>query len=331
MIEMDRESWNAHRRLVGSFFTPSAVEPYRKRAREVATWAIDNVIESGSIDLINDLGSLVPAVVLFEILGIPLDNWRSYADAFHAFIYVPRPSAAWDAAAAETDRLMAMIAQVVDKRRSDPREDLISWMVSSEIDGEPLSTELIMEQLFSFLGAGLDTTTNLFGASMLHLSQFPDFKRHLIEHPEARPAATEELLRFYSPLQGMARTVSEDVTIGKAKLSEGDRVWLLYASANRDGEKFSDPDSFIPDRSPNSHFGFGVGMHKCIGQHLARMEFSEMLDVALSRIPDFSVIESKTERYPSIAFVSGFIAMPATFTPGGRVGSRQLEGLVDSA
>jgi cytochrome P450 len=175
---------------------------------------------------------------------------------------------------------------------------------------------------------GLDTTTSLSLLAFYHLSRNPQDRERLIKDASLLPmAATEEFLRFYNPVQGIARTVAQDHELNGTELKAGERVVLLYASANRDDAQFPDADKFILDRTPNRHLGFGAGIHRCIGSNLARMEFQEILGEVLERIPDFEVIETETRHYPTIAFVNGFISMPATFTPGERKGPADLPGL----
>ncbi len=186
---------------------------------------------------------------------------------------------------------------------------------------------MILTQVFPLIAGGLDTTTSLFLNAVVHLSQHPALRQQLIDHPELRPAATEEMLRFYTPVQGLARTVTRDCPFGDVEMQRGDRVLLSYGSANRDGRAFPDPDEFVVDRFPNRHFAFGIGIHRCIGSTFARMEFGVMLDEILERLPDFHVDQSRAQQYPIIGLVNGYISVPATFTPGPRRGPTRIPGL----
>jgi cytochrome P450 len=137
----------------------------------------------------------------------------------------------------------------------------------------------------------------------------------------------DEMLRYYTPVQGLARTAAAKCQFGGTAFDRGDRLFLLFASANRDEEQFEAAAEFRIDRFPNRHLSFGAGIHRCAGSHLATMEFEVMLDEVLSRVPDFDVVESETLKYSSIAINNGYIKMPARFTPGLRLGPRELPGL----
>ena len=143
----------------------------------------------------------------------------------------------------------------------------------------------------------------------------------LVAQPELIPTATEEFLRYFTPVQAFARTVARDTELGDQALRRGDRVLMCFASANRDEREFPDPDEFIPDRQPNRHVAFGIGKHRCIGSTLARAEFATMLETTLRRLPDFRIVRSETVRYPSLGIVNGYVSMPARFTPTTRVAS----------
>ena len=159
----------------------------------------------------------------------------------------------------------------------------MSAIVHHEIDGERIPRETAESIVFMTIGGGVDTTTALIGAALLHLSQVPDDKRRLIEEPELLVTATEEFLRFYPPARSHARTVTEDFEFAGCPMRAGDRVLLGEISAGRDGQAFPDADEFVIDRNPNRHVSFGVGLHRCVGSHLARIEFAEVITAVLGR------------------------------------------------
>ena len=197
----------------------------------------------------------------------------------------------------------------------------MSAIVHHEIDGERIPRETAESIVFMTVGGGVDTTTALIGAALLHLSQVPDDKRRLIEEPELLVTATEEFLRFYPPARSHARTVTEDFEFAGCPMRAGDRVLLGEISAGRDGHAFPDPDEFVIDRNPNRHVSFGVGLHRCVGSHLARIEFAEVITAVLTRLPDFEIDQTAVVEYPNWSVIGGWSNLPATFTPGPRLGT----------
>jgi cytochrome P450 len=327
IIEMDPPEWGKYRAIPSRLLAPRAVESRRSRSREIARWAIDQVVESGRIDLCNDLAAIVPSIVTLELVGAPIDNWKQWSEAFHRYVYLTPPDPGYDENNALLMELVASLDPAIDRRREEPRDDLISAFVTTEVDGRRLTNEEIRFHLFPLIAGGLDTTATLSLLAFHHLSRSPRDRERLLTDPSLLPLATEEFLRYCSPVQGEARTVARDSELNSTQFKEGDRVFLLYASANRDEEQFPEADKFILDRTPNRHLAFGSGIHRCLGSNLARMEFQEILAEVLERIPDFEVIESETRRYPSIGSINGYVSMTATFTPGERKGPSDLPGL----
>jgi cytochrome P450 len=319
--ESDPPEWNGYRGFVNRFFAPRAVELRRARAEQFAAALIDMVIEKGAFDIVEDLTNPLPALVILDVFGFPLHEWRRFAEPFHAMMYTPRTEPNY----IETVRGLDYFAQRVDEeialRRQQPRDDLLTVMATGTIDGEPLSHDDIQNMAMNILGGGVDTTTALTSSVLLHLSRHPDQRQRLIDEPELRPLAREEFLRYFSPIQGITRTVSADVELDGWKMDRGDRVLLAFASANRDPDAFDKPDEIQLNRFPNKHFSFGAGTHRCLGSFLARMVYDTMLDEVLRRMPDYQVIEEGLRSYPTISVVNGWISIPARFTPGMRVGA----------
>jgi cytochrome P450 len=191
-----------------------------------------------------------------------------------------------------------------------------------EVDGEKLNDETVIAMCNLIIAGGNDTTTSLLSNAFIYLSEHPDQRAWLLESPAERiPMACEEFLRFYTPTQGLARTVTADVEIGGHSLKPGDRVLMSFASANRDPDVFDRPDEIVLDRWPNKHQAFGLGLHRCLGSNLTRIEFRVVLEEVLRRMPDFVVDADASHPYETIGIVNGWIDMPATFTPGPREGS----------
>jgi cytochrome P450 len=321
-IELDPPDFTPLRKLLNPHFAPGKADVWEPFTRDVTTAMLDSVIETGSIDFVDDLASPVPAIFTAALLGIPLDEWRAYADAAHAIVYTPPSDPAFAGVAQTLGGLIMTAAAVAHERRVEPKEDLLTAMVQFRYrDGSPLTDETIAQICTLIIGGGDDTTTSLVANAVVYLSEHPEAKEWLLEDLSRLRPACEEFLRFYTPTQGLARTVTRPVEIGGQQLQRGDRVWLSFASANHDPAEFEDPGVVKLDRTPNRHQAFGLGLHRCLGSNFTRMEFRVMLEEILRRMPDFVVDVDASPRYRSIGIVNGWMNVAATFTPGTRIGS----------
>jgi len=321
-IEMDPPGFTPLRKLLNPFFAPGKAVVWEPFTRDVTTAIVDLVIETGRIDLVEELASPVPAIFTAAMLGLPLEEWRMYADAAHAIVYTPPAGPEFAGVAEKLSAMIMRAAAVAEARRSDPRDDLLTAAVQFRYpDGSALSGQTIAELCTLIIGGGDDTTTSLVANALLWLSEHPRQRDWLREDLSRLGPACEEFLRYYTPTQGLARTVRQPVEIGGRRLEPGDRVWLSFASANQDAEEFDRPDEVILDRFPNRHQAFGLGLHRCLGSNFTRMEFRVMLEEVLSRLPDFVVDAATSEKYENIGIVNGWKTMPAAFTPGTRRGS----------
>jgi cytochrome P450 family 142 subfamily A polypeptide 1 len=210
----------------------------------------------------------------------------------------------------------------VAQRRDTPTDDLMSILVHAELDGDRLSDEAVLHESLLILIGGDETTRHVISGGMEQLLLHPDQQRKLITDPTLIPLATEEMLRWVSPIKNMCRTVTRDTEFRGQQLSEGDEVLLLFEGANRDPEKFADPFTFDISRDPNEHVAFGFGTHYCLGQALARLELVVMFEQLMHRLPDIelAVDPASLPRRPA-NFVSGLESMPVRFTPSAPVGA----------
>jgi cytochrome P450 len=184
---------------------------------------------------------------------------------------------------------------VADHRRS-PRDDLVSYLIDLEIDGVSLSDQHVIGTIALLLIAGIDTTWSAIGASLWHLAQHPEDRARLVAEPEVMTFAVEEFLRLYAPVT-MARIVARDTEIGGCPVAEGDWVLLPFPAANRDPEAFEDPERFVVDRERNRHAAFGLGIHRCLGSNLARLELRVAVEEWLRRVPDFELSDPDAVRW----------------------------------
>jgi cytochrome P450 len=211
-----------------------------------------------------------------------------------------------------TAELTESVGAIVDERMRDSSgDDMISLMCRARLDGEPLDRENIMENIRLVISGGIDTTTGLITNSMVWLAQHPDERKRLIAEPELMPSATEEFLRFFTPVLALARTAASPCELGNAELDKGDRLLLCWGAANMDEDEFPDPDEVILDRFPNRHVAFGVGAHRCIGSNVARVVFQVTLQQVFERIPDYEVFVDRAVRYSSVSVGNGWFSMPA--------------------
>ncbi len=282
--------------------------------RDIARELLD-AMEPGHVDLVSTYAGPLPVTVIAHMIGVPSedrDRFREWSDALVRTN--PDDPSSTKRAVKGSMELLSYFPPLIAERRKKPANDLISLMVAVNEDGAQLSDGEITGTCFLLLTAGNETTTNLIANFANLLGTRPDLRKKISDDPELIAAATEEVLRLESPVQGLARTLTEDVTFGGERFEEGQQVLMLFASANRDEEKFTDPDDFILGRKePNLAFGHGV--HYCLGAHLARLECRIAFEELLARAPDFSVLDG-AQRVPS-ALVRGFEELPVDYQPVG--------------
>lgn len=316
MMEMDPPMSTGYRRLVAPFFSPRAINEYAPRLTTIVDWVLDKSIESGRMDIVADLGAVLPPLVIVDLLGLPLERWEHYAHALHVGVSHQKGSAR------AIIGVMHEMRDLVTQWRATGvgPEGVCTALLDAEIDGAPIDDDLVAELVFMLLTGGVDTTTAQISNVLEHLDSHPDLRQQLVEDPDLIPGAMDELLRIYTPGTGAARTVVESAHLGGVNLSPGDRVFLGIGSANRDPDIFEDPDAVDPSRSnAGLHVAFGLGVHRCIGASLARAELIEVTSTVLRRMPDFALDRAGLVHRPTIPLVNGWANMPVTFTPGERV------------
>lgn len=313
--ESDPPRWYGYRRALAQILSPQASERLRPRARFWTAHHLDQVVERGECEFVHDLTCPVPAAVTLEWLGYPRDEWQMFSDAFHGVSAYPAGSPEHRQASEAYGPVMARISEELRDRVESPRDDALTAIVHHEVDGERLPMEIAESITFLTTVGGIDTTTSLIGAALLHLSAHPADRERLRTEPDLLPLATEEFLRFYPPARAHKRIVAVDTEFGGVEMKQGDYVLLSEAAADRDESEFERADEFVIDRMPNRHVSFGVGIHRCPGSHLARMVFEEMITAVLQRMPDYEIALDDVAEYPDWAMVGGWQRMPATFTP----------------
>lgn len=316
--ELDPPRWKPLRRILAELLAPNAVENLRPRVEHWVDHCIDGFVERGHADLAHELAVPIPSLVTMEWLGWPQDEAAEAASVFHDMAKHVPGSAGYQASAARFQWLAGRVAEEVRARRARARDDALSVIARYEVDGEQLPADVAESIVLLTIGGGVDTTTALTSAALVHLGTHPEDRRRLIREPELLDVATEEFLRVYPPARTHARTVRTDAELAGCPMRAGDRVLLSEVSANRDGRAFPEPDSFLVDRFPNRHVSFGVGIHRCPGSHLARLEFKVTIREVLRRLPDFVLDEGGVVEYPNWSMIGGWGSIPVTFTPGPR-------------
>ncbi|MBF4480238.1 Cytochrome P450 [Rhodococcus rhodochrous J3] len=319
-VELDPPEHRKYRKLINPLTTPAAVERLRPSIEKYTTRFIDRVIEDGQCDFATIIG--VPAVVTIDWLGLPADDWERYAHAHHAALSeLPGSAEFTHAIDVDFPWMEEQLRATIGRRRIEPREDVLSHLLASQIDGRPLTDDEVFAMAELLISGGVGTTASLVAQTLMYLDTDRDLRRNLIRYPEKLPRAVEEFLRVFSPTQALARTVTRDVEFRGHRFHTGDRVLLSWASANRDADAFDDPDSVDIDRWPNRHTSFGMGVHRCAGSHLARALAVEMLGRILGRMPDYEILHEEVVPFPHQAVNPGWKKIPARFTPGPRCGS----------
>jgi len=322
ILEMDEPEHRTYRTVLNPYLSPAAIKRWEPFIDDVTRACLDEKIEQGHIDFVDDLANIVPAVLTLAMLGIPLKKWQMYSEPTHAAVYTPEHSPDIKRVT-EMHRQMGLdLVTNMIEIRDNPRPGLVNALVAMKIDGEPAPDFEILGNLGLVIGGGFDTTTALTAHALEWLSNNPAERERLWEHRDTLlDPATEEFLRYFTPAPGDGRTFSDDVEIDGNQFKEGERLWISWAMANRDPSVFPDPDSFILDRKGNRHFSFGIGAHRCIGSNVARTVFKSMLSAVLERMPDYRCVPGGAVHYETIGVIQGMRKLPATFTPGPKVGA----------
>jgi len=312
MIMMDPPRHTELRSLVSRAFTARRVAGMAETVQAAADELVEPFMDSAGCDFVQDFAGPLPAVVIADLLGVPRADrdqfrvWSSTLVQANPLLDMAGPGLA---AAAS---LYEYFADFLTDRREKPREDLISALVQAEVNGERLTDDELLGFCLLLLVAGHETTTNLLGNSAVVLAEHPEARRRMAEDPALITPAVEELLRYDSPVQGLSRTLTRDVSLHGQTMSEGETVLLLFGSANRDERAFPSADVFDIDRKPDHQVAFGRGIHFCLGAALARTEARAALGTLLRRWPHWDVDLAAATRLRS-GPVRGYASLPITW------------------
>ncbi len=272
------------RKLLLPPFSAKSVAKFEQLTIDNCNDLIDKFIDKGRCDGAVDYAQQIPSYVIAHMLGIPADRHAQFTSWVQNFLELGLTNT--DLQQESGREIFTFLWEQIEDHKENPKDDLITYLLNSEVDGEPVPETHVLGTCFLILLAGIDTTWSSIGSAFWHLAQHPEDRKRIIEEPEIIDMAIEELLRAYSPVT-MARYVAEDVEYGGCPMKEGDRLLMNFPAANRDPRKFENPDQVILDRANNPHIAFGVGIHRCAGSNLARMEMKVSIQEFLKRIPDF--------------------------------------------
>jgi cytochrome P450 len=308
------------RGLVAQAFTPRRVEALRPRLTEMIEGMLDDLDGASSFDVMNTIAEPFPIMAITELLDVPDTDRRRLHDwtvAVTAFDELPIDFEVLAAAGEAADEFLGYAGDLVDRRRAQPGDDLISALIAAEDDGERLTHDELLAMIVLLLVAGHDTTMSLISTGLWLLLQHSDATEEVRQDPGAGPAAIEEILRFMGPLQvasGGGRWPVEPVELHGRIIEPGNAVRLLLGSANRDPEVFPDPDRFDIHRTGNRHLAFGKGLHFCVGAALGRLEGQVVIPAVLRRFPDLMLVDRQPSWRPT--FVTRQLAtLPVTMAP----------------
>jgi cytochrome P450 len=295
ILQSDPPEHTRLRSIIARAFTPRAVQACDSLVREFARERVEAMLALGRADLVDEYAIPIPVVVIAEMLGVPREDravFRKWSDDIVGAIagrVDPRKSQA---------EFQEYFSAVVEQRRVEPRDDVISKLLGANQKGETLDTPEVLSFCLSLLVAGNETTTGLIANLFFELARRPEDWRRLRDDPTLVASAVEESLRYDAPNQGLFRHTTRDVELHGVTIPAGKKVLLLFGAANRDESHFPDPDRFDIARSPNRHLAFGAGIHHCLGANIGRLEATIALETAVSRIAELRLVDPQPPYVP---------------------------------
>jgi cytochrome P450 family 142 subfamily A polypeptide 1 len=325
MINLDDPQHKRRRNLVNRGFTPRRVEAHEPMLRKLTRELLDAVSARGECEFVGEVAQWIPMAVIGDMLGVPREDhatllrWSDELLGGGEVAEIEDDDERRARTAAAALEYWDYARKVIEDRRKNPRDDLMSILVNAELDGDRLTEEEILQESLLILIGGDETTRHVMTGGLLALIQNPDQKRMLAADPKRHMlTAVEELLRWVSPIQNMNRTATLDTELRGQKIREGDRLLLLYPSGNRDEREFTEPDRLDITRDPNRHIAFGgFGTHHCLGASLARLELRVLFEELLARFPEIELANDEPLPIRPSNFIVGLERMPLRFEAGG--------------
>jgi cytochrome P450 len=298
------------RRLLLPAFSPQVVAEWEPEIRRLCNELIDNMGNADTVDAAVQYAQNIPVYVIARMLGLPLEDSDYFRETVH--MVLEEIGAEFGERQGAFEKLDAYLSMHVQDHIENPKDDLIGFLLNAKIYDQPLSPQHVVGTIILLMVAGIDTTWSSIGSSIWHLAQHPSDLQRMVNEPELLPTAIEELLRMYAPVT-MARIVSQDTEIGGCPVKRGESVLLPFPAANRDPEVFPDADKVIIDREENRHVAFGLGIHRCLGSNLARLELRLAVEVFIQRFPKFELADPSSVTW-SLGQVRGPRKLPVRIT-----------------
>ncbi len=315
ILNMDPPRHDRMRKLISAGFTPRQIRRLQVEIEEHAEAVVDEIISRGEVDIVHDIAARLPMEMICSMLGVPSEDWeRMYAWSDHLVGWDdPEINGEPDGHKIAAMELFMYCNELVERRKVEPSDDILSALVHAEVDGDRL-TEMELNLFFvTLVVAGNETTRNLISHGILALLDHPEQMEQLKNDLSLLPTATEEMLRWGSSITNFRRTATTDTVLGGQQIKAGDKVVVFYLAANFDEERFGDPYSFRVDRADNPHISFGAGgAHFCMGAHLARAEISAVTRQIVTRLDNLQLAGDPVRLRSD--FINGLKKLPVTFT-----------------
>jgi len=304
------------RRLLQSSFTMKEIESWRPRIEVIVNELIDDIEQNDTIDLVRDVAYPLPAIVIAEMLGVPSEDrdlFKKWSDQITALVFgaLDQPDRR-EQAIVGIGELTEYLSKLIRSHRNSGGDDLMASLINARDEGDTLSDDEVLSTCVLLLFGGHETTTSLIGSGMLALLDHPGELKRLASTPDLIGAATEELLRYDGPAKVSVRIAAEDLEIQGHQIKAGARVFLVPCAANRDPERFVDPDRLILDREDGGHVGFGGGIHYCLGAPLARVEGGLAISSILRRIKDIEILDRDALEWHPTLLSRGLRQLPVS-------------------
>ena len=309
-INVDPPLLYDYRAILGPLFAPNKVKQHAAYVRQIAEELMDKIVARGGGDLKWDYALPLTGMVTLKLAGLPVEDWEHYAPPLHKLIYSGLPM---------EERLKDM-AVMLERMRSEIRRlkddpvpgSVIEYLHNVDMAGRKLRLDEIDGIILIMLGGGLDTTQALFGMSAVYLAEHPERRQELIDEPALLDNAIEEFLRVFPPTQGNARRATREVEVAGHTIKPEEWVFMSYAAANRDPDEYENPHEIDFRRENIRHLSFGLGPHRCLGSHVARLEAKTMFEVLLEKAPNYKLVEGGVQLGEDIGTIAGFARIQIT-------------------
>jgi len=310
-INVDPPELYDYRAILNPLFAPVKVKQHAGYVRELVDDLMDKLLAKGGGDLKWEYAQPLTGMMTLKLAGLPADDWMYYAPPLHDLIYSTKPM---EERLAGMATMIARMREEIRKAEHDPVPgSVIEYLWNVEMAGRKLRVDEIDSIILIMLGGGLDTTQALFSMVSVWLARNPDRRQELIDHPELMDNAIEEFLRVFPPTQGNSRRATKDVTVAGCPVKAEEQVFMSWAAANRDPDDFDNPHEVDFRRENIRHFSFGVGPHRCLGSHLARLEAKTLLQVLLEKAPNYTLVDDGVILAEDIGTIAGFKQVQARF------------------